>query len=126
LGQLERASESLETALQIARESDSPIPEARSLRVRARIHAAQGESDQAVVDFSRAVELCEQWKSRLLLAQVLLDWGRLQADHDGLELARATLHRALDIFTDCSAEFWVQRTRVALAEIERHAGSPHS
>jgi tetratricopeptide (TPR) repeat protein len=125
LGQLERASESLEIALQIARESDSPIPEARSLRVRARIHAAQGEWDQALADFGRAVELCERWKGRLLLAQVLLDWGRLQADHEGQEPAGTTLHRALDIFTDCGAEFWIQRTRAALAEIERRGGSPH-
>jgi tetratricopeptide (TPR) repeat protein len=125
-GQLERALEELEPALQIARESDSPIPEARALRVRARIHAGQGEWDQAVADFSRAVELCEQWKSRLLLAQVLLDWGLLQADHEGQELARTTLRRALDVFTDCGAEFWVQRTRAALAEIERRGGSPRS
>jgi len=126
LGQLERASESLQIALQIALESDSPIPEARALRVRGRIRAAQGNWDQAVADFSRAVELCERWKSRLLLAQVLLDWGRLQADHEGQELARTTLHRALDIFTDCGAEFWVQRIRAALAELERRGVPPHS
>ncbi|HEX9675823.1 MAG TPA: protein kinase [Anaerolineales bacterium] len=126
LGQLEQALEALGPALQIARESDSPIPEARSLRVRGRINAAQGDWDQAVADFSRAVELCEQWKGRLLLAQVLLDWGRLQADHEGQEPARATLERALELFTECGAEFWVQRTRAALADLERRGGSPRS
>ena len=117
LGQLEQAMEDLEPALQMARESDSPIPEARALRVRARIHAAQGEWDPAVADFSRAAELCEQWKSRLLLAQVLLDWGLLQADHEGQEPARATLQRALEIFAECGAEYWVGRAQTALQQL---------
>jgi tetratricopeptide (TPR) repeat protein len=126
LGQVEQALEALEPALQIARESNSPIPEARALRVRGRIHAAQGDWDQAVADFSRAIELCEQWNGRLLLAQVFLDWGLLQADHEVREPARKSLERALEIFSECGAEFWVQRTRAALAEIERRGGSPRS
>jgi len=126
IGQLEQASESLSPALQTARESGSPIPEARVLRVRARIHAAQGDWTQAVADFGHAAELCERWKSRLLLAQVLLDWGQLQAEHEGPQPARKSLERALEIFGECGAEFWVQRTRAALAEIERGGGSPHS
>jgi tetratricopeptide (TPR) repeat protein len=126
LGQLEQASESVAPALQIARDSNSPIPEARALRVRARIHAAQGGWEQAAVDFRRAAELCEQWKSRLLLAQVLLDWGRLQAEHEGQVPARATLDRALGLFAESGAEFWVERTRAALDEIEQDGISSHS
>jgi tetratricopeptide (TPR) repeat protein len=117
-GQLERALEALEPALQIARESNSPIPEARALRVRARIHAGQGEWEQAVADFSRAVELCEQWKSRLLLAQILLDWGQLQAEHEGPQLARKSLERALEIFTESGAHFWAGRTQRALRGLD--------
>jgi tetratricopeptide (TPR) repeat protein len=126
LGQLEQASESVAPALQIARDSNSPIPGARALRVRARIHAAQGGWEQAAVDFRRAAELCEQWKSRLLLAQVLLDWGRLQAEHEGQVPARATLDRALGLFAESGAEFWVERTRAALDEIEQDGISSHS
>jgi tetratricopeptide (TPR) repeat protein len=126
LGQLDQASESLTPALQIARESGSPIPEARALRVRGRINAAQGDWEQAGVDFRQAAELCEQWKSRLLLAQVLLDWGRLQADHEGQVPARATLDRALGLFTESGAEFWVQRTRAAVDKLEQDAISSHS
>jgi tetratricopeptide (TPR) repeat protein len=126
LGQLEQATESVTPALQIARESGSPIPEARALQVRARIHAARGDWEQAAADFRQAAGLCEEWKSRLLLAQVLLDWARLQADHEGREQARATLDRALGLFTESGAEFWVLRTRAALDEIEPHGMSSHS
>jgi tetratricopeptide (TPR) repeat protein len=117
LGQLEQALESLEPALQIARESNSPIPEARALRVRGRIRAAQGDWDQAEADFGRAVELCEQWKGRLLLAQILLDWGQLQAEHEGPQPARKSLERALEIFSECGAQFWVGRTRDAIRQL---------
>jgi tetratricopeptide (TPR) repeat protein len=117
LGQLEQASKSLATALQTARESGSPIPEARALRVRARIQAAQGDWAQAVADFGRAAELCQQWQSRLLLAQVLLDWGQLQAGHEGPQPARKSLERALEIFAECGAHFWVGRTRDAIRQL---------
>jgi len=126
LGQLEQASESLEPALRIARESGSPIPEAQALQVRARIHASQGDWEQAVADFRQAAGLCEQWKSRLLLAQVLLDWGQLQAVHEGEEPARATLERALATFAECGAEFWVRRTRAASDKIEQAGISSRS
>jgi tetratricopeptide (TPR) repeat protein len=117
LGQLEQASESLATALQTARESGSPIPEAQALRVRARIHAARGEWDQALADFSRAIELCEQWNGRLLLAQILLNWGQLQAEHEGPQPARKSLERALEIFTECGAGYWVGRAQTALQQL---------
>ena len=126
LGQLAQASESVTPALQIAKESGSPIPEARALQVRARIHAARGNWEQAVADSRQAAGLCEQWKSRLLLAQVLLDWGQLQAVHEGEEPARTTLERALATFAECGAEFWVQQTRAALDELEQDGISSHS
>jgi tetratricopeptide (TPR) repeat protein len=114
LGQPDHAGQPLESALRIARESDSAIPEARALRVRGRIRAAQGDWGGAQADFGRGVELCEQWKDRLLLARTLLDWGQLQAQRESGEAARKTLARALGIFSECGAQPWVKRTKRAL------------
>jgi tetratricopeptide (TPR) repeat protein len=126
LGQPERALETLRLALQIAGESDSPIPQARALHARARIRFALGEADRGTADFRRAVEICERWKSRLLQAQVLLNWGRLQIEGEPPPAGRRTLQGALDLFAQCGAQHWVGQTRAALQEeAQRGQGPAH-
>ncbi|MFQ5931730.1 MAG: AAA family ATPase, partial [Nitrospiraceae bacterium] len=78
---IDEAIEVVEEVLQIARESDSPHPEAKALRVLGRIHAHMGEAELAAEAFADALQLSEEWNCPLLAGRILLDWASLESLH---------------------------------------------
>ena len=116
IGELEKAAQVASESLAVARESGSPIPGAEALRVIGRVETATSDFERAQKTFSGAANICEEWKSRILLGQILLDWGRLLAMRGDADPARTTLERALETFQAYGALLWVDRTRVLLEE----------
>jgi serine/threonine protein kinase/tetratricopeptide (TPR) repeat protein len=116
-GQAEEAEKVLEDVLEIARESNSAIPEARALRVLGRVHAHNENVEPASNAFSDALNLCEEWDSQLLAGRILLDWASLETFHGLQEAAVGKLERALEIFETSGAKFWVNQTQAALDEL---------
>ncbi len=117
IGQVGEADEVVRDVLDIARESRSPIQEARTLRVRGRIHAHEDEVGLASKAFAEALRLCEEWNSQLLAGRILVDWASLQVAHESKQTAAATLERSLKIFEAAGAKYWVNRARAALDEL---------
>jgi tetratricopeptide (TPR) repeat protein len=116
IGELEKAAQVASESLAIARESGSPIPEAQALRVIGRVETAKSDFESSQKTFGGTAKICEEWKSRILLGQILVDWGRLLAMRGDADPARTTLERALETFQAYGAVFWVDRTRVLLEE----------
>jgi tetratricopeptide (TPR) repeat protein len=123
-GRADKATRRLDEGLAIARESNSPFPEARALRVLGRIHAHREEAESASKIFADAVKICEEWGSQLLMGRILLDWASLQAAQDSRQTAASTLKRSLDIFETAGAKYWVERTWASLVELSGEADFP--
>ena len=116
-GRVDEAGELVQDVIQIDRESESPIPEARALRILGRIHAHRGDTELATKAFANAVKLCEEWDSQLLAGRILIDWASLQATHESKQTAAATLQRSLEIFEAAGAKYWIDRARAALDQL---------
>lgn len=116
-GRVEEAREVVHDVLEIARESKSPIQEARSLRVLGRIHAHLEEFDAAEKAYADAVKLCQKWGGQLFAGRVMVDWATLQAAQESKQRAAATLEASLKIFQTAGAKFWIDRARVLLNDL---------
>ncbi|TDI84811.1 MAG: hypothetical protein E2O74_04490 [Chloroflexi bacterium] len=116
-GQVEEAAKTARDVLDLARESKSPIQEARTLRVLGRIHAHLEEFDAAEKAYADAVKFCEEWGGQLLAGRVMLDWSLLQAAQESKQRAAATLEASLKIFEAAGAKFWVDRARAAIDQL---------
>ncbi len=125
-GQDEEADKIAQDVLGIARESKSPVPEARALRALGRVHAHRDESDAAAQAYADAVKLCEEWGSQLLAGRILIDWASLQAAHESKRMAASTLKRTLEIFDAAGAKYWVDRARAALDGLALEGASQDS
>jgi tetratricopeptide (TPR) repeat protein/predicted Ser/Thr protein kinase len=123
-GQVEKAEEVLLEVLQIARESNSPIPQALLLRIQGRLFLNKVDEKSATEVFAEALRLCEESGGQLLSGRILLDWASLEAIHGSKEAAASKLEQAMEIFEAAEAKYWIRRTRMALDELASERVSP--
>jgi tetratricopeptide (TPR) repeat protein len=86
-------------------------------------HPAAGRLERATAHYQRAADEAGALELRPLRAHCLLGLGTLHAGAGRREEARLALRRAVELFRDMEAPFWLSRAQVALGPIERPASA---
>lgn len=117
VGRLDESEQLLQQVLAIARESKSSIAEIKSLRVLGRLLGHRGEVEPARDAFTRALDLCDEWKSTVMAGRVLLDWASLEADSGDQVEAMQKLEQAQQVLGSTDAGYWTNRMQARLDEL---------
>jgi DNA-binding CsgD family transcriptional regulator len=116
-GEIERASRLTDALAAWGRAFDRPWALATAGRCRALLAAAGGDLDGAVAAAEGALAAHARLPMPLELGRTLLVHGQLQRRRRERRAARATLQRALAIFSDVGATLWAAKTAAELARI---------
>ncbi len=123
VGRLEEAKRSCERALHLAERTDDRLEFALVQRAAAGIAAAQGRPGDAARGWSDAVRLLTEVRERYELARTLFEWGRSTTD---AREGRRHLYRASALFSELSAQYWLERTDEALQRVLGAAAAPEA
>ena len=117
VGQVDRAAETVAPWETRARTLDRAWALAVAARVRAVVHAAGGELDEAFACFEEALAEHERATDPFQQARTLLALGATERRAKRRRAARETLERALAVFEELPAPLWAEKTRAELARI---------
>jgi tetratricopeptide (TPR) repeat protein len=112
-GDIDKARENADEALQIALEQGYAFHEAKAHRILGEILAST-DLKSAENHFSRSLAIMQRIKARNEEGKTELSWGRACKQHGDMEQARAHLTRAAEIFQELGTTRYLEWTREAL------------
>jgi DNA-binding SARP family transcriptional activator len=102
LGAFDHALEEADAASEGAQRKGQRSVAGQAIRVRAQVHAAQGQVEEVERAFARSLTLFEEGEDRLEWARTESAWGRWLFDR-GDAAAQPRLERAREVFEACNA-----------------------
>jgi len=116
-GDIGKALENANRALEIARMRKYPVCKALAHRILGEILAST-DFPLAEDHFSRSLEIMQRIKARNEEGKTELSWGRACQQHGDIEQAKAHLNRAAEIFEELGTTRYLEWTQEAIAELE--------
>jgi len=116
VGRLDEAERAGERALRLAERTDDRLESALAHRAAAILAGARGRHDAAVQGLTDTVRMLGELRERYELARTLFELGRMVTD---AREGRRHLYRASALFTEVSAQEWLERTDEALQRLMR-------
>jgi len=115
-GEIDKALENVDEALQIALDKEYTFHEAKAHRILGEIHNAT-DFPTAEDHFSHSLEIMQRVKARNEEGKTELSWGRACQQHGDIEQARMHLNRAAEIFKELGTIRYLEWTREVIAKL---------
>ena len=118
-GNIKKAIEAAQKALEISRQTEERYFGAWALYVMGKIQSESGSEqvEQATYTYRRAIDLAEELRMRPLLAHCHLDLGKFYIKSRRIKEARTELMNAIDLYRSLDVRFWLPEAEARLCEI---------